>query len=85
MAEYIAELQSTTYEAELAGTEYSAELSEVIKVITDDFEELTATATEETQVIMPHQGYAAFSKVTINPIPSNYGLITWNGSIITVS
>ena len=23
--------------------------------------------------------------VTINPIPNNYGLITWNGSIITVS
>lgn len=23
--------------------------------------------------------------VTINPIPSNYGLITWNGSTITVS
>ena len=23
--------------------------------------------------------------ITINPIPSNYGLITWDGSIITVS
>lgn len=23
--------------------------------------------------------------VTINPVPSNYGLITWNGSTITVS
>lgn len=23
--------------------------------------------------------------VVINPIPSNYGLITWNGSVITVS
>ncbi|MCR5448464.1 MAG: hypothetical protein K6F23_03640 [Solobacterium sp.] len=23
--------------------------------------------------------------VTINPIPSNYGLITWNGSALTVS
>ena len=23
--------------------------------------------------------------LTINPIPSNYGLITWNGSTITVS
>lgn len=23
--------------------------------------------------------------VTINPIPSNYGLITWNGSTLTVS
>lgn len=23
--------------------------------------------------------------IVINPIPSNYGLITWNGSVITVS
>ena len=23
--------------------------------------------------------------ITVNPIPSNYGLITWNGSVITVS
>ena len=23
--------------------------------------------------------------ITINPIPSNYGLITWNGSVLTVS
>lgn len=23
--------------------------------------------------------------ITINPIPTNYGLITWNGSTITVS
>lgn len=23
--------------------------------------------------------------VTVNPIPSNYGLITWNGSYLTVS
>lgn len=23
--------------------------------------------------------------VTINPIPSNYGLITWNGAFLTVS
>lgn len=23
--------------------------------------------------------------ITINPIPNNYGLITWNGSTITVS
>ena len=27
----------------------------------------------------------AASDITINPIPSNYGKITWNGSILTVS
>ena len=27
----------------------------------------------------------ALADITINPIPSNYGLITWNGSELTVS
>ena len=27
----------------------------------------------------------ALENITINPIPSNYGLITWDGSTITVS
>lgn len=27
----------------------------------------------------------ALNNITINPIPSNYGLITWDGSTITVS
>lgn len=42
------------------------------------------TPTEETQVV-PTQNYFMTSNITINPIPSNYGLITWNGSVITVS
>ena len=27
----------------------------------------------------------ATQDIVINPIPSNYGLITWNGSVLTVS
>ena len=27
----------------------------------------------------------ATQDITINPIPSNYGLITWDGSVLTVS
>ena len=26
-----------------------------------------------------------FKNIRINPIPSNYGLITWDGSVLTVS
>lgn len=37
------------------------------------------TQTLNTSGLMMSQG------VTINPIPSNYGLITWNGSTLTVS
>ncbi len=30
-------------------------------------------------------GLSMARNVIINPIPSNYGLITWNGSVLTVS
>lgn len=42
------------------------------------------TPTQETQTI-PISGKTAARNITINPIPSNYGLITWNGSTLTVS
>lgn len=42
------------------------------------------TPTEETQVI-PMSGLCALEDVVINPIPNNYGLITYNGSTIRVS
>lgn len=42
------------------------------------------TPTSETQVL--HMvGMTASSDLVIEPIPSNYGLITWDGSVITVS
>lgn len=42
------------------------------------------TPTNSTQIINIG-GYKATENITINPIPSNYGLITWNGSTLTVS
>lgn len=42
------------------------------------------TPTREAQVLAT-SGRAMSSDVTVAPIPSNYGLITWNGSYITVT
>lgn len=42
------------------------------------------TPTQGTQVI-EIANKKATADITINPIPSNYGLITWNGSVLTVS
>ena len=42
------------------------------------------TATDEAQIIST-QGLVMRDNLTINPIPSNYGKITWNGSTLTVS
>lgn len=42
------------------------------------------TPSEELQTIETN-GFRMTDNVTINPIPNNYGLITYNGSILTVS
>ncbi len=42
------------------------------------------TPSAQVQVI-PIQGKLAKEDIVINSIPSNYGLITWDGSVLTVS
>ena len=42
------------------------------------------TPTQETQVLQT-TNRTVVSNIIINPIPSNYGRITWNGSTLTVS
>lgn len=42
------------------------------------------TPTDEAQTI-PIFGKTATRDIVINPIPSNYGKISWNGSTLTVS
>ena len=39
----------------------------------------------EEQIITADVGFGGLSSVTISPIPQNYGLITYDGSTITVS
>ena len=42
------------------------------------------TPSLETQVLNT-AGSLLDQNITVNPIPSNYGLITWDGSVLTVS
>ena len=48
-------------------------------------EALSVTPADSAQTFLPDQGVDGFSKVTVGPIPQNYGLITYNGSIITIT
>ena len=42
----------------------------------------TVTPTAQIQEITADDGYAGLSKVTVAPIPQNYGLIVYNGYIL---
>ena len=42
------------------------------------------TPSQDTQILQT-SNKALTRNIVVNPIPSNYGLITWNGSALTVS
>lgn len=44
----------------------------------------SVTPSQETQALAT-EGLVMIEDVVVNPIPSNYGLITWSGSVLTVS
>ena len=46
--------------------------------------EYAVAPTGERQTL-PTSGRTLAQDITIEPIPSNYGLIAWNGSVLTVS
>lgn len=63
-----------------------AEISvQIVAGITPEFEgQYEYTPSAET-ITIPCSDYKMVDNITINPIPSNYGLITYNGAILTVS
>lgn len=65
---------------------FAADFGSVIEVPVADYYDgdYELTPTQETQVI-PIIGKTARHNIVIDPIPSNYGLITWNGAVLTVS
>ena len=44
----------------------------------------TITPSQDTQILQTN-GFVLTKNITVAAIPSNYGLITWNGSVLTVS
>ena len=64
------------------------EAGTVIKVTEHDLPvysgQTEVTPSEETQTLQT-ANKTVLHNIVVNPIPSNYGLITWNGSTLTVS
>ncbi len=74
-------------ELQPAELEIELELSESIRYVPveDHYTgETTVTPSAQTQTLQTG-GLYLDSDITIQPIPQNYGLITYNGAIITVS
>lgn len=63
-----------------------AESSVVWRVQAADYYtgETVITPTQETQTLVT-TGKLIPADIVINPIPNNYGLITWDGTVLTVS
>ncbi len=57
----------------------------VIRAEGDYYEGSYEITPSETQQILPVRELTMRENLTINPIPNNYGLITWNGYTLTVS
>ena len=63
----------------------SDEYVRVVNATAEEYDgpyEATPTASAQT---FPTTGKLMTADFVVNPIPSNWGLITWNGSTITVS
>lgn len=82
------EIEESALALDVAETSLTWGTDEYVRVVTADAEEYEgpyeATPTQETQTFTTTARLMARDFV-VNPIPSNWGLITWNGSVLTVS
>lgn len=68
-----------------SGESFSVDFGQYDGTIGDEYDgpyEVTPTEYEQT---LSTQDKVLTQNVIVHPIPSNYGLITWNGTTITVS
>lgn len=54
-------------------------------VIVGDYSGAYSVIPSQAQQTLPTSGKICEMDIVVEPIPSNYGLITWNGSTLTVS
>lgn len=62
-----------------------AEIDAVINVLEGRYQDKTVIPGSTAQVVRADPGYGALHAVTVEAIPANYGRISWDGSVLTVS
>lgn len=81
----IASFANNTKTLTTAGKYLEADILVTDVTGTVTLQDKSATPTQATQTITADAGYTGLGTVTVNPIPNNYGLITYNGSVLTIS
>lgn len=67
-------------------TEWSAgEYVEMHIADLPEYDGPTSVVPSGSAQVLPTAGRAVLADITIEPIPQNYGLITWDGSVLMVS
>lgn len=57
----------------------------VVREITDPYVGPTTVTPSSSIQTLATSGKTVGEDIIVDPIPSNYGLITWNGAVLTVS
>lgn len=65
------------------GMGFNETINVIIRPIT--LEDKSITPSDNAQIVTFDEGYQGLRQVTVDPIPSNYGKIEWNGSVLSVT
>lgn len=88
MPRYSLAVAEDTYQLEVSQASASWTAGEYVEMRSTDLPEYTGSVdvvpTGSAQVLST-AGTALATNIIVEPIPSNYGLITWDGQTITVS
>lgn len=60
-------------------------VQQFMPIMPDAYSGQTVVTPTQSEQVLATAGLVVPENIIINPIPSNYGLITWNGSTLTVS
>lgn len=63
----------------------SGELSIPTYIDVDIYDGVTEVTPSTQMQVLPVRNKTVTDNIIINPIPSNYGLVTWDGSRLTIS
>jgi hypothetical protein len=64
---------------------FSASFGEVQVITPERYSGEYEVTPSQSEQILTTDGLLMEGNVVVKPIPNNYGLITWNGSVLTVS